>query len=43
MNYQVAQWEITHLLLQEMQVQSLGWEDSLSEEKSLKEEMATTL
>ena len=26
---QVAQWERTHLLMQEMQVLSLGWEDPL--------------
>ena len=26
---QVAQWERTSLLMQEMQVQSLGWEDPL--------------
>ena len=29
---QVAQWEIIHLAIQEMQVQSLGWEDPLEME-----------
>ena len=29
---QVAQWERTHLPMQEMQVPSLGWEDPAEEE-----------
>ena len=29
---QVAQWEIIHLAIQEMHVQSLGWEDPLEME-----------